>query len=80
MHSRIAFYVLGLPPTDDTTEVSRTVCVQMFVSDCQMSWNIAIKKCPGNFLVYNLVESETSNSAYCFGKWLIKRKQYGLRV
>ncbi|XP_052066099.1 uncharacterized protein LOC127705790 [Mytilus californianus] len=55
-------------PTANTTELSQSVCVQTISSECQPSWTIDIKHCHGNFIIYNLVESQISSSGYCFGK------------
>lgn len=67
-YDHISFNFVGDLPTENITEVSQSVCVQTFSMECQQSWNIDIKHCYGNFIVYNLVESQLSSSAYCFGK------------
>ncbi|VDI62118.1 Hypothetical predicted protein, partial [Mytilus galloprovincialis] len=57
----------GVLPTENNTIVSQPVCVQTYSLDCEFSWNIDIKRCPGNVLLYNLVTSPKEKSGYCFG-------------
>lgn len=62
------FISQGVLPTENNTIVSQPVCVQTYSLDCEFSWNIDIKRCPGNVLLYNLVTSPKEKSGYCFGK------------
>ncbi|XP_063417511.1 oncoprotein-induced transcript 3 protein-like [Mytilus trossulus] len=57
----------GLLPTVPKVQVSQPVCVQTTVNDCFQTWNINIKFCCGNYLVYELRTSLVDQSAYCFG-------------
>ncbi|CAC5415835.1 unnamed protein product [Mytilus coruscus] len=57
----------GTLPTDINSEVSQPVCIQTFLNECQPTWNIDIRRCSGDFLVYNLLSSQLTKSAYCFG-------------
>ncbi|XP_052071137.1 uncharacterized protein LOC127709569 [Mytilus californianus] len=57
----------GTLPTDVNSEVSQSVCIQTLTNVCQSTWNIDIRRCPGDFLVYNLLSSQLTKSAYCFG-------------
>ncbi|CAG2228913.1 unnamed protein product [Mytilus edulis] len=57
----------GTLPTNIGEEIVGQVCLQSFINNCSKTWNIDIKYCPGNYLVYNLVTSIASKSGYCFG-------------
>ncbi|VDI38471.1 Hypothetical predicted protein, partial [Mytilus galloprovincialis] len=57
----------GTLPTTIGEEIVGQVCLQGFTKNCSLTWNIDIKYCSGDYLVYNLVRSETTSSGYCFG-------------
>lgn len=57
----------GILPSVPKVQVSLPVCVQSFESSCFQTWNINIKFCCGNYLVYELRTSAVDKSAYCFG-------------
>ncbi|CAC5391220.1 unnamed protein product [Mytilus coruscus] len=57
----------GTLPTNFGEEIVGEVCVQGFKNNCSETWNIDIKYCFGNYLVYNLVTSIAAKSGYCFG-------------
>ncbi|XP_063435089.1 uncharacterized protein LOC134716188 isoform X2 [Mytilus trossulus] len=57
----------GTIPTTNMTVVTEKVCMQTFYGICDRTWDISIMKCPGDFLVYELVVSPIIDSGYCFG-------------
>lgn len=61
------YFYVGILPSVPKVQVSRPVCVQSTENDCFQTWNINIKFCCGNYLVYELRTSLVDKSAYCFG-------------
>ncbi|VDI82369.1 Hypothetical predicted protein [Mytilus galloprovincialis] len=64
----------GTLPNIIGEEIAGKVCLQGIYAECFTSWTIDIKLCPGNYLVYNLVESTNANSAYCFGTAAVNKE------
>ncbi|XP_063431059.1 uncharacterized protein LOC134713698 [Mytilus trossulus] len=64
----------GTLPNSVGEEIQGQVCLQGIYEECFTSWTIDIKLCPGNYLVYNLVESTNANSAYCFGTAAVNKE------
>lgn len=58
----------GNLPTDLGTTVTQSVCLQTESNICERTWNIDIRRCQENFLVYKLAQSPIIDSAYCFGQ------------
>ncbi|XP_071129173.1 von Willebrand factor D and EGF domain-containing protein-like [Mytilus edulis] len=57
----------GTLPLDVNSDVSQPVCIKTLLDECESTWNIDIRRCSGDFLVYNLLSSQKTKSAYCFG-------------
>ncbi|CAC5384241.1 unnamed protein product [Mytilus coruscus] len=64
----------GTLPNNVGEEIEGQVCLQGIYEECFTSWTIGIKLCPGNYLVYNRVESTYANSAYCFGTAAVNKE------